>query len=136
MNQIYSVHFNVAYHWNRGDQNWKAEQTHLKYQYDGERLIRKYRVIKMSLCTWWFYCNRQVHRDFLITCISDMVWRRELNYLVQQEVKWEIRVNTFMMNRLSLQNENFFQQAFIIFGENNHHSQSSTIQLTLQNQSS
>jgi len=26
-----------------------------------------YRVIKRSLCTWWLYCNRQVHRDFLIT---------------------------------------------------------------------
>jgi len=25
-----------------------------------------YRVIKTSLCTWWLYCNRQVHRDFLI----------------------------------------------------------------------
>ena len=24
------------------------------------------RVIKMSLCTWWLYCNRQVHRGFLI----------------------------------------------------------------------
>ena len=24
-------------------------------------------VIKKSLCTWWFYCNRQVYRDFLIT---------------------------------------------------------------------
>jgi len=25
-----------------------------------------YRVIKKSLCTWWLYCNRQMHRDFLI----------------------------------------------------------------------
>ena len=25
-----------------------------------------YRVMKKSLCTWWLYCNRQVHRDFWI----------------------------------------------------------------------
>ena len=41
-------------------------------------------------------------------------------HLGWQEVKWGTPVNTFMMHQLSLQNENFFQQAFIIFCENNH----------------
>jgi hypothetical protein len=26
-----------------------------------------YKMIKQSLCTCFLYCNRQVHRDFLIT---------------------------------------------------------------------
>jgi uncharacterized membrane protein YagU involved in acid resistance len=30
-------------------------------------MMYKYRMIKKSLCTWWLYCNHQVHRDFLIT---------------------------------------------------------------------
>ena len=28
---------------------------------------KKYKVITKSLSTWWFYCNRQVHRDILIS---------------------------------------------------------------------
>ena len=31
-----------------------------------------YRIIKKSLCTWWLYCNRQEHRDFLITLYNSL----------------------------------------------------------------
>jgi len=34
------------------------------------RVSRIYRVIKKSLCTFWLFCNHQVHREFLITLYS------------------------------------------------------------------
>ena len=35
-------------------------------------LVRLYSMIKKCLCTWWFYCNRQVQRNFLIILYQEM----------------------------------------------------------------
>jgi len=43
------------------------EMGHIVAQNLQQGLLIEYRVIKKSLCTWRFYCNNQVHRDFLIT---------------------------------------------------------------------
>jgi len=56
--------------------------------------LNRHRVTKKSLCTWWLYCNRQVHRDVLITLYKNsrpitvskfIVWTK--NYLQEYDTR-------------------------------------------------